>query len=81
MKYLILSQEVAGKSKKRIQTVSIACKDVDDFITTIADILSEPRTSGFVPDCTLEVKDDVKIMHIELKLTRHMASKLASESE
>lgn len=80
MRFLILSQEVAGKTKKRIQTVTIPCKDWEDFVQTIADILSEPRSSGYVPVPTLETTDDgTKVMRIELQLTRHMANKLNNE--
>lgn len=81
MKFYILSEEVAGKQKKRIQTVTISCRDWDDFVLTISDILSEPRTSGYVPVCDLETRDDgdTKVMHIRLQLTRHMANKLSSE--
>lgn len=81
MKFYILSEEVAGKAKKRIQTVTISCRDWDDFVLTISDILSEPRTSGYVPECSMETADEgeTKIMHIRLKLTRHMANKLSIE--
>lgn len=80
MKFFILSEEIAGKTKKRLQTVTIACGSWNEFVTTIADILCEPRTSGYVPVCKLEQKDDgdTMVMHITLHLTRHMATKLAN---